>query len=245
MANLVNSIVKNVTDFTQDQIEKINLGLQDGSELELDSDVDSDENDNDIPTVDNDDDSDDTDDDDDDDDNIENNDDVEDDKEDDSDDDKYNDKVSIDITSEDNVYDVEDDDDDSSDEEYDDKYLKKFDENLRKNIIEENHQEALIHNNEEVLALSKVIRNDKGVIIDHLHRTHPYMTKYERSRILGIRAAQINAGCPLFISPPKDVLQGSIIAEMELRAKKLPFIIRRPIPNRGFEYWNVEDLQII
>ena len=40
-------------------------------------------------------------------------------------------------------------------------------------------------------------------------------------------------------------MQGSVIAELELKAKKIPFIIRRPLPNRGSEYWRVSDLELI
>ena len=32
---------------------------------------------------------------------------------------------------------------------------------------------------------------------------------------------------------------------MELQEKKLPFIIKRPISNNKFEYWKLEDLEII
>ena len=32
---------------------------------------------------------------------------------------------------------------------------------------------------------------------------------------------------------------------MELKEKKIPFIIKRPIPGGGSEYWNVKDLELI
>ena len=44
---------------------------------------------------------------------------------------------------------------------------------------------------------------------------------------------------------PKSIIDGYIIAELELREKKLPFIIRRPIPSGGCEYWNLRDLELI
>ena len=31
----------------------------------------------------------------------------------------------------------------------------------------------------------------------------------------------------------------------ELEEKKIPFIIRRPLPNGGSEYWNVSDLELL
>ena len=32
---------------------------------------------------------------------------------------------------------------------------------------------------------------------------------------------------------------------MELNEKKIPFIIRRPLPNNSSEYWKLQDLEII
>ena len=40
-------------------------------------------------------------------------------------------------------------------------------------------------------------------------------------------------------------MDGHTIALMELNKGKIPFIIRRPMPNGGSEYWKVKDLQII
>jgi len=38
------------------------------------------------------------------------------------------------------------------------------------------------------------------------------------------------------------MINGLTIAQLEFKQKKLPFIIRRPLPNGGSEYWNVHDL---
>ena len=32
---------------------------------------------------------------------------------------------------------------------------------------------------------------------------------------------------------------------MELKEKKIPFIIRRPLPDNTFEYWKLQDLELI
>ena len=32
---------------------------------------------------------------------------------------------------------------------------------------------------------------------------------------------------------------------MELKEKKIPFIIRRPLPDNSFEYWKLQDLELI
>jgi DNA-directed RNA polymerase I, II, and III subunit RPABC2 len=127
----------------------------------------------------------------------------------------------------------------------DEEYLQKFDRAVRKKFLEEYHPQAQTHNYEEVAAMAKVTRAADGRIIDALHRTIPILTKYERTRILGQRAAQLNSGAQPLVPVPTGVLQGHVIAGLELKAKKLPFIIRRPLPNRGSEYWHVSDLELL
>ena len=43
----------------------------------------------------------------------------------------------------------------------------------------------------------------------------------------------------------KQIIDGYIIAEMELKQKKLPFIVQRPLPNGGCEYWPLQELEIL
>ena len=136
---------------------------------------------------------------------------------------------------------IEDDDDD----EYDENYLQKFDSEITKNYITEFHPECFNHNYNEVEKLSTVVRNSDNIIIDPLHKTIPFLTKYEKTRILGQRAKQIEMGAKPFISVDEKIVDSYIIAELELRQKKIPFIIKRPLPNGGFEYWHVKDLEII
>ena len=136
--------------------------------------------------------------------------------------------------------------DNEEDEEPDETYLQKFDTNIRKNYIDEFHPETSVHNYEEVNALVKVVRNKDNIIVDPLHRTIPILTKYERTRVLGQRAKQINNGSRPYVSVPDNVIDGYLIAELELEQKRLPFIIRRPLPgNAGCEYWKVSDLEIV
>jgi len=136
-------------------------------------------------------------------------------------------------------------DDDDDDDEYEENYLQKFDNQLNKNYINEFHPECLNHNSDEVEKLSKVIRDENNIIIDPLHRTIPYLTKYEKARILGQRAKQIETGAKPFIKVNDSIVDGYIIAELELKEKKLPFIIKRPIPGGMFEYWHLNDLENI
>lgn len=136
-------------------------------------------------------------------------------------------------------------DDEDEEEGDDDHYLQKFDESLKTNIIAEYHPEMQIHNNDEVDVLSRVVRNENGTIIDPLHRTIPFLTKYEKARILGERAKQLNSGAKPFVEVEPSLIDGYLIALKEFEQKKIPFIIKRPLPSGGCEYWKLQDLEIL
>jgi DNA-directed RNA polymerase I, II, and III subunit RPABC2 len=137
------------------------------------------------------------------------------------------------------------DDDEDDDEENDETFLQKFSTEINNNYIHEFHPECLMHNYEEISKLSIVVRNADGIIIDPLHKTIPYLTKYERARILGQRAKQLETGSKPFIPIPENIVDCAIIAELELKEKKIPFIIKRPTPDGSCEYWKVNDLEMI
>lgn len=132
-----------------------------------------------------------------------------------------------------------------SDDDDMDKKLKKFDSEVRDDYLAKFHPECMMQNYDEIYNLARVVRDDRGIIVDELHKTLPLLTKYERTRVLGQRAKQINDGAVPFVKVPEGVIDGYLIALKELEEKKIPFIIRRPLPNRGSEYWHLEDLQII
>jgi len=139
---------------------------------------------------------------------------------------------------------IDDDEDDEEDEE-DENYLKKIDKEIRKNYLIDFHPDSLVNNYIEIQTLSQIIRDKDGNIIDDLHKTVPFLTKYEKTRILGQRAKQIESGSRPFIAVKNDIIDSYTIALLELKEKKIPFIIRRPLPNGSSEYWKVSDLQLL
>jgi DNA-directed RNA polymerase I, II, and III subunit RPABC2 len=141
----------------------------------------------------------------------------------------------------------DDDEDDEGDDANRDssEYFQKLTSTINESYIETYHPESMSHNYDEIQTLSRVVRNSAGVIVDDLHRTIPIMTKYEKTRVLGQRAKQLNEGAPAFIKIDSTVIDGYLIAVKELEQKKTPFIIRRPLPNGGSEYWRIQDLEIL
>ncbi|ORE01441.1 RNA polymerase Rpb6 [Rhizopus microsporus var. microsporus] len=71
--------------------------------------------------------------------------------------------------------------------------------------------------------------------------TTPYMTKYERARVLGTRALQISLNAPVMVELNGET-DALAIANRELREKRLPLTIRRYMPDGTYEDWKVRDL---
>lgn len=126
---------------------------------------------------------------------------------------------------------------------YDEDYLQKFTKSMRDDLIINCHPESRSHNYEEIKQLAKVTRNKNGIVVDELHKTIPMLTKYEKTRILGQRAKQIETGATPMVKVPPNIIDSYLIANLELTQNKIPFIIRRPLPNGGTEYWYVSDLE--
>ena len=124
-------------------------------------------------------------------------------------------------------------------------FLQKFNKDSKNDFIASEHQECLSKNLDEIKDLFNVIRDKNNIIIDELHKTIPILTKYEKTRILGIRIKQLNNGSLPYVKVSEDLLDNFIIAEKELKEKKIPFIIQRPISNNTFEYWKLQDLEIL
>ena len=146
--------------------------------------------------------------------------------------------------------DYDNDNDNENESDNGDEKYRKINEVFRKNYIIETHPEAQSHTHEEIHALARVVRDKTGAIVDPLHKTLPILTKYEKTRILGIRTKQINGGAEPFITSKINmttdkIVDGYHIALRELEEKRLPFIISRPLPGGGTEYWYLQDLEVL
>ena len=77
--------------------------------------------------------------------------------------------------------------------------------------------------------------------IKKLNKSKPVMSKYERTKIIGTRAQQIASGSQPLIEVPKYITSTLEIAELELKNRKTPFIVKRRVGG-NIEYWKIEDL---
>lgn len=88
------------------------------------------------------------------------------------------------------------------------------------------------------------VKTAKALAIPKEQRTTtPYMTKYERARVLGTRALQISLNAPVLvdIEGETDPLQ---IAMKELAQRKIPLVLRRYLPDGSYEDWGCDELII-
>ena len=138
----------------------------------------------------------------------------------------------------------EDSSDDSDDEDYDE-IQNKIDNDYKVKFIQQNHPEEVHNNYQEINYMCNVERDEYGMIIDERHTTYPILSKYEKTRLLGLRLTQLNKGAKPFVKYNKQIVDNTIIALDELNQKLLPYIIMRPLPNGNKEYWRLADLEII
>jgi DNA-directed RNA polymerase I, II, and III subunit RPABC2 len=87
------------------------------------------------------------------------------------------------------------------------------------------------------------IKDDEIIINKTGRLTKPYLTKYEKVRILGDRARQLVQGAKPMIKNTTG-LSHKEVALLELKNKVIPLIIERPIPNVGVEKWKLSELEI-
>lgn len=136
-----------------------------------------------------------------------------------------------------------DDDSDTDDDDDSNNNLYKI-ENIQ-NDIKLFHSEHNLSSFDEIKPFLDVKRNQDGIINDPYHKTTPILTKYERTRIIGLRTIQLSSGLPPFIDHDERIIDPTIIANMELEQKKIPFIIKRPLSNTIHEFWPLHELEII
>jgi DNA-directed RNA polymerase I, II, and III subunit RPABC2 len=142
---------------------------------------------------------------------------------------------------------LDSDDDIDDDEEalqinFDDEEEEEKEEDELVEDIEELEDENIInvseYNKFEIVSKDKTYER-----LDSRRReTLPIMTQFEYSKLIGLRATQLEEGMPPCISFDPDIRDTKFIAIQELLQKKMPLIIRRYLPNGTYEDWRPEEL---
>ena len=116
--------------------------------------------------------------------------------------------------------------------------LLKFHPEIRVDTVEAVAMNSLLTN------VPPSFKNPDGQL-DGKHRSVPFLLQYEKTRILGFRTNQLSQGARPYIAVPEHVTSIRDIAKMELEARRLPIILKRPMPDGSFEYWRLSDLLIL
>lgn len=95
---------------------------------------------------------------------------------------------------------------------------------------------------------SFVSRDDVLKNMDTPRVSEPYFTKYEYTTLLSCRAQQLAEGANPLVpltdfntNDPKFIWK---VAEREILERKLPYIVRRSLPNGNVEFWSVSELEL-
>lgn len=80
--------------------------------------------------------------------------------------------------------------------------------------------------------------------LDAHHTSYPFLNSYEKTKVISFRGGQLANGAKPFVQVPLGVTDCYEIAHMELKEKRLPFIIKRTWPDGSFEVWKLADLVV-
>jgi DNA-directed RNA polymerase I, II, and III subunit RPABC2 len=79
--------------------------------------------------------------------------------------------------------------------------------------------------------------------------TREFYTKYEYTALLATRAQQLAEGAKPLVSldglKPSDPMFIWSVAKREIEQRKLPFLLRRQLPNGTSEYWSTQELEMM
>ena len=73
-------------------------------------------------------------------------------------------------------------------------------------------------------------------------KTSPYLTRYERAKVISVRAQQLSIGKQPQIEVDGTNINHLEIALQELKEKKIPNNIIRTLPDNTIEIWAAKDL---
>lgn len=97
--------------------------------------------------------------------------------------------------------------------------------------------------------MAQVIEDYNDIVKSYdpsVNKTSNILTKYEKVKIIGIRAEQLQRGGVPYIEIDEDKpFDARAIAKQELMANKIPFMISRKLPDGKVEYWRLDDMLIL
>ena len=103
--------------------------------------------------------------------------------------------------------------------------------------IQRVHPEMILPDTKELQEIMRSYTRDENPVA---RKSRPILSKYEATSIIGMRAQQIIRGSTPFVESTE--VNPIDIALEELRAKLIPIIVRRVMPDGVSEYWRMTEL---
>jgi DNA-directed RNA polymerase I, II, and III subunit RPABC2 len=80
---------------------------------------------------------------------------------------------------------------------------------------------------------------------DPYHKSMPFLSVFEKTKIIGMRTNQLAQGARPYIVVPEHITSVLDIAKLELEQRRLPIIIKRHMPDGKYEKFRLSDMIII
>ena len=112
-------------------------------------------------------------------------------------------------------------------------------------FLRQHHPECRLDYVEEVMQKLPLAAYPPDSGSDPKHKGVPYLTLFEKTKIIGFRANQLAQGARPLVELPEYMTDVLEIARLELEKKRLPYILKRPFPDGTYEYIRLADLLIL
>lgn len=94
-----------------------------------------------------------------------------------------------------------------------------------------------------------IFRNEVAEMVKQPRITREYFTKYEYTALISIRSQQLAEGAKPLVELTglrmSDPMFVENVAKREIEQRKLPFIIRRRLPDGTTEFWSVQEMESV
>ena len=112
-------------------------------------------------------------------------------------------------------------------------------------FLKQHHPECRLDYVEEVMQKLPLAAYPPDSGSDPKHKGVPYLTLFEKTKIIGFRANQLAQGARPLVELPEYMTDVLEIARLELEKKRLPYILKRPFPDGTYEYIRLADLLVL
>lgn len=94
-----------------------------------------------------------------------------------------------------------------------------------------------------------IFRTEVAAALSQPRVTRGYFTKYEYTTLVATRAQQLAEGAKPLVEltglKQSDPLFVWTVAKREIEQQKLPFVVRRQLPDGTAEFWSAQEMEVM